>query len=293
MTPSLAGRTHFGPGQFLGARVDRAHFGPFAVGVHVPTVPAEQVATHTHADAHFVLILEGDYHSSARGWRDDAPLPALIYNPPGTTHRDRFERCAGGRFLTISIDALAVADTDIGSARRHGSEPSLAPPHGAALARRLALHLADWDDSARLAGESVCFELLALTMEAPARRVGGGPKWIRTVCDRLGDACETAPSIGQLARALGLHPVYLAREFRRAVGCSPGEYLRHHRIERAASLLAASRAPLTEIALQCGFADQSHFTRQFRAAFGASPSAYRRRRLGRVARVQDPGSCRH
>ncbi|NOT34776.1 MAG: helix-turn-helix transcriptional regulator [Candidatus Eisenbacteria bacterium] len=283
MQVSQSPRSNLASGQFLGLRVEAARFGGFAVGVHIPTVPPAEVATHDHADAHFVLVLAGHYRSTARGWQDDAALPALIYNPPGTTHRDRFERCAGGRFLTISF---AADEALIETSRSCAREPNLAPPHGAALARRLTHHLADGSDSARLAGESVCLELIELATRSPSRRAGREKAWIRAVCDRLRDERERAPTMAEVARSLDLHPVYLAREFRRAIGCSPGDYLRHYRLERAAALLAHSRQSLAEIALQCGFADQSHCARQFKAAFGASPSAYRRR-LGGVARVQD------
>jgi len=279
--------TRLAPGQFLGTRLSSARFGPFAVSLLVPTVPSHEVVTHSHAEAHFVLVLAGLYHSAARDWRMGAGMPALIFNPVGTTHRDRFEHCEGARFLTIGIDDRAAAAIESPSASLRSNEPRTLPQHGAALAERLASHLSDWDDSARLTAESVCLELLGMAMHAPHRRVGGGPAWIEVVCDRLREMEAPALGITSLARSLGLHPVYLAREFRRAIGCSPGDYLRHHRCERAAALLSSTRLPLAEIALQCGFADQSHLTRRFKAAFGVAPSAYRARRGGRVACVQD------
>jgi AraC family transcriptional regulator len=70
--------------------------------------------------------------------------------------------------------------------------------------------------------------------------------------------------------------VTLARGFRKAYGRSVGAYLRWLRVARAARELAETDAPLAEIALAAGFADQSHFSNVFRRETGLSPSAFRR-----------------
>jgi AraC family transcriptional regulator len=57
---------------------------------------------------------------------------------------------------------------------------------------------------------------------------------------------------------------------------SPGEYVRRLRVERARADLEKSRDSLSAIALRHGYADQSHFTREFRRATGLTPAAYRR-----------------
>src|ERR687898_58335 len=84
------------------------------------------------------------------------------------------------------------------------------------------------------------------------------------------------PSLSSLARAVGVHPVTLARAFRQAFGCTVGEYVRQLRIERAAHQLAGTELSLAEIALAAGFSDQSHFSNMFRERTGLSPSKFRR-----------------
>ena len=83
-------------------------------------------------------------------------------------------------------------------------------------------------------------------------------------------------SLGALAQAVGVHPVTLARGFRRTYGCSVGEYLRHLRIVEAARQLHDTDLPLASIATSAGFADQSHFSNVFKQQTGLSPSAFRR-----------------
>ena len=64
--------------------------------------------------------------------------------------------------------------------------------------------------------------------------------------------------------------------FRRAFGKSIGEYAREARLRHALALLTRTGTPIAEIAAECGFHDQAHFTRSFAAAYGTAPARYRR-----------------
>jgi AraC-like DNA-binding protein len=81
--------------------------------------------------------------------------------------------------------------------------------------------------------------------------------------------------VQQIALAIKCHPNYLSRVFRRAMGCSLGEYILHVRVDRARHLLQNSHYSLDEIAYRTGFHDQSHFARVFKKYLGAPPGAYR------------------
>lgn len=93
---------------------------------------------------------------------------------------------------------------------------------------------------------------------------------------------EENPSLAELADAAAFSPYHFHRIFAAFVGETPAEHIRRLRIEKAASeLLMRPAAPITEIALSCGFATPSAFSRDFRARFGVSPRAYRERCGGR------------
>ena len=79
----------------------------------------------------------------------------------------------------------------------------------------------------------------------------------------------------ELGRAVGIHPVHVARVFRAHRGMSPASYARELRLSWAAQRLADSDASVCDIAAQAGFADQSHFVRAFRRRTGMTPSRYR------------------
>ena len=92
--------------------------------------------------------------------------------------------------------------------------------------------------------------------------------------------------IGELSEDTALSRTEFSRVFRRFEGMSPREYLQERKVQRARQLLEGSRS-LSEIALDLGFHDQSHFTRVFKQLTGETPSAYRRRRTN----VQDDNSA--
>ena len=79
-----------------------------------------------------------------------------------------------------------------------------------------------------------------------------------------------------MAREWRFSVSHFSRAFRRTVGVAPHNWLLMHRVEVAKEKLAHSRLSLLEVALACGFADQSHLTRVFTGMVGVSPGAWRR-----------------
>jgi len=86
----------------------------------------------------------------------------------------------------------------------------------------------------------------------------------------------TTREMADLAR---LGPSHFARAFRATTGSPPGAYIMRCRVARAKEQLQDSNRALAEVALNCGFSDQSHLTRVFRRAVGVNPGEWRRRLL--------------
>lgn len=146
-----------------------------------------------------------------------------------------------------------------------------------AQALGLRSELQHWDAQSPLAVEC---RLHALLDEAAIDvRLDGdhAPPWLQRVREQLEDQWRTQPGIAELAHTAGVHPVYLARAFRRQYGCTPADYLRRCRLQRAALMLSDRRRSIAAIAADCGFVDHSHLTRAFTLRFGCTPSAYRHR----------------
>ena len=144
-----------------------------------------------------------------------------------------------------------------------------------ALCRRFVHELAQTDDAAPIALQALTLELIALTMRGEQRRFHRPPPWLVRVKERLDAEFARRFSLAELARDAGVHPVHLAAQFRAHYSCTIGELVRRRRIEFACERIRAGERSLLDIALEAGFATQSHFSRVFRAALGVTPTEYR------------------
>ncbi|XHS76599.1 helix-turn-helix domain-containing protein [Burkholderiaceae bacterium UC74_6] len=255
--------------QFYGrfdARCDVAGFSLARLQAHTAE---HHVHAHEHEDGHFIVVLGGRYRSSARGVDARLGPGDALWNPPGTRHSDSFE--AGGAFLALSLSAsvsqgLGLSD---GGARRLQGRVQ----QGAQLLAMLPMAL---DLGGLLDLEDNCHQLCALTRGTPrqaARKEAPEPAWLRRCMEQLIDECEQPHALATLASVAGVHPVSLSRAFRRHYGLSPGQLQRRALLNRAARFLREGRA-IADVAAALGFADQSHFTRLFRAEYRCTPGVW-------------------
>jgi AraC family transcriptional regulator len=108
------------------------------------------------------------------------------------------------------------------------------------------------------------------------RQGGLSPRQERRAKDYLASRFGEEVLLVDVAKACGLSRDHFIRAFRRATGLTPHRWLQRYRIARAQDMLLSSQLPIADIAVRCGFADQSHLTRVFRAFEGTSPAAWRR-----------------
>src|SRR5262249_8066877 len=121
------------------------------------------------------------------------------------------------------------------------------------------------------------------------------PSWLVEARSRLELRYDEPWTIRSMARAANVHPVHFIRMFRRGFGRTPREFLRERRLNVAMSLLRLSDlpvadAPVADMALRWGFADQAHLTRSFTRGFGVPPARYRR--VSRADRTLIPDKTR-
>lgn len=243
--------------------------------------PHRIVERHSHEEAHVVLVLDGLYVSTAEGAPPVSAGAQLIFNPAGTTHRDRFEarnRVVDGRFMTISLAADIMRESASVSALPERAVV-MESPAAMTIAMRLSRVCAHDGGDAPLTRHALALELLSHVAFDHGPSHHAAPAWLRIAHEHLDDAVSSAhggaTSITEIARVAGVHPVHLSRVFRQHVGVSPADYVRRRRLEQSRTLLRCTARPLSDIALSCGFSDQSHFSNAFRAAHGVTPSAFR------------------
>ena len=98
---------------------------------------------------------------------------------------------------------------------------------------------------------------------------------LRRVLKHIADSSGEAVPNAELADLCGMSPAHFSREFRRAVGLPPHQYMMKLRLERAREALLAHDARVLDVAQDCGFSDASHFSRAFSGQYGMSPATFR------------------
>nr|WP_241758182.1 AraC family transcriptional regulator [Myxococcus landrumus] len=111
---------------------------------------------------------------------------------------------------------------------------------------------------------------MAVASDAQARRVS---RVLRYIEAHVAEDC----SLEALAQVAGLTTFHFLRVFRAMTGQTPRQYVIATRLRLAAAALRMTRARVTDVALEVGFGDLSHFTTSFTRAFGVSPRVYRAR----------------
>ena len=234
----------------------------------------QRVHRHIHPHARFVLLLSGGV-TEIRGDDTQTYGPStLLFRRAGEPHAYMIGR-AGATCLIVDVDAEWHA-----RARVHA--PVL--EQSAAFRGGFVLHLAHRlygefrlrDEVSRLAIESIALGVLAEASRRAAKASERpAPSWLQQARALVDTHFSKPLPLVDVARHVGVHPVHLARTFRRVHRITFAGYVRHVRIEFARRELEASAAPLGDIAVAAGFCDQSHFSRLFKRYTGQTPAEYR------------------
>jgi AraC-like DNA-binding protein len=115
-------------------------------------------------------------------------------------------------------------------------------------------------------------------ISASRPRGGIAPMALRRVRDHIETNLGAHIDIDYLAALTGLSACHFSRAFKQSMGVPPHQYLISRRVVAAALLIESTDKPLSQIALDVGFSDQSHFTRVFSAQVGESPRRFRHQR---------------
>jgi AraC family transcriptional regulator len=111
----------------------------------------------------------------------------------------------------------------------------------------------------------------------PAPSKGGLASWQeRKVRDYIDANIDSQILVADLADIVSLSAAHFCRAFKKSFCATPHNYIVRKRVERAQQLMRSTRNPLSQIALDCGFADQTHLSKLFRRLTGRTPNNWRR-----------------
>lgn len=242
-------------------------------GIHLAATdyePHESQPNHCHNTTSITLVLAGAVEESTRFGTHTGRVCSVLVKPGEVYHADRYGPAPVRTFQVIlNPRRLPVAMPTL----EYGWHEAGAPAR--AMIDLLTMARSDTGND-RHAVETAVSDLLATVSAENGPDTSTAPSWITDLTARIDCHPETRVSVQALAEAHRLHPVSVARSFRRHVGCSITNYVRRRRVVRACRLMQSGDRNLAEIALLAGFSDQAHLTRTFRTELGLPPARFRR-----------------
>jgi AraC family transcriptional regulator len=265
----------------------RDSFSPITLGEKLKTVEIngllitetahkanQRLPRHYHEHPNIAFVLNGSFREVLDRRHFDCGLNSVIVKPGGEAHANQYDH-SGLHCLLIEIQPSRVASiypvSKIFDKVTHTRAPILS-----LLALRIYKETRVMDSASHLAIEGLSLEMIAeLSRNVRQSSESKRPRWLKDVLEILHAHFSEPISFTAVAETVGVHPVHVAREFRRFFGETMGEYLRRLRIEFACRKLVGSNLPLADIALESGFSHQAHFSRLFKRQIGLTPSEFR------------------
>ena len=240
----------------------------------------EPYPRHWHEEYQFCFIQAGGGELFYRGSHHDTPQTSLFVVHPGEVHANH--TATGCSFRSIYVAPELIRAAAFGLDERAQALPFFPDPmifDAEVTAAYLALHHALASPAATLERESLMMELLTMLV---ARHAQVGPRPVRggrehgavsRVREYIVEHHARNVTLGELAQVANLSPFHLTRVFAREVGMPPHAFQTQVRVARAKRLIRGGLS-LASVAAATGFADQSHFIRQFKRLMKITPGEY-------------------
>jgi AraC family transcriptional regulator len=234
--------------------------------------PGTRLPRHHHTQAVLSLTLEGSQRDRVGPHAYDCTPNTAVLKGAGIEHSNHVgTRGTRGLFVEIPADTEATLCDAIGAPLGVGYFADEASRH---LVRRIGQELRLRQAGTSFFVEGLLFELLGTLVRTKAADCARDMR-VRRAVDYLEANYRRRITCAEVAEYSGVHPSFLAQLFRKGFGMSMGEWVRMRRLEFAREALRDAATPISWIALDAGFADQSHLTRSFQARFGITPARYR------------------
>ncbi|MEO8028807.1 MAG: AraC family transcriptional regulator [Bryobacteraceae bacterium] len=257
------------------------------IELHAGTAVRRTVPRHWHEEYHLCAHIGGGGALNYRGTTHMNGVGSVNLVEPGEVHSNHTDHPEGCDYLALNFDP-ALFHLGIDEMVSGGEAPGFSAPvtyDRDTFVRFVRLHRS-LTESADLVEQQVLFlDLLTTLLERHARRpsalkpVKRETRAVELVRDYLSAHYARKVDLASLALLTGLSPFHLTRVFAAHTGLPPHAFLKQVRIARAMTLLR-KKVAISHVALETGFADQSHLTRAFKRIVGVSPGAYSRLAFG-------------
>jgi AraC family transcriptional regulator len=258
-------------GQFFGTTNDTIHLK--GITLTDTEYTHEKVDWHFHENAYFTFILKGKFIEGDKKALFSCNTGSLLFHNWQEAHYN-IKPSGYTRGFHIELNPKWFASYNIDTKSINGSL-NIVDPQLKMLIYNIYKEAKISRESCQSAIDTILIELFTLLSGTKERSDKKMPVWACLIRDLLNDSSENL-TLTELAGIAGVHPVHMSRSFYKYFNSNLGDYIRILKIQRALGMLSDRSQSLTEIALSCNFADQSHFIRSFKALQHITPSEYRR-----------------
>ncbi len=225
---------------------------------------------HRHSCSYLSLVLRGAYQEIHHQRTEDCFPGTVIFHPAEELHENIFPS------TEASCLNLHLASRDISRNLNLTTRIYFHRGLAVALFKKIHRELCNPDPFSNLIMDGLALQLLGLVLRLGAEE-SHIPRWLKQVEERIHSSFHEKLTMVSLAASAGVHPVHLSRSFHKHYHCTIGEYLRYLRVDSASRKLCVPRMEIAEIALECGFSDQSAFAKTFKRFTGYAPAQFRKK----------------
>ena len=271
-TGDVSPKARLRPGQFYG-EVIKKHRCSGLILSELKYRTGLRLPEHYHQLACFCLLLRGDY-SEYLGRKPVLYKPlSVVFHTAEMTHRDEVG-INGGHFFVIEMESRWIEYLPEDAAAPVPTAPAQAGDL-TWLALRLYREFRELDACSPLAVEGLILTMLAQVARLRLKAERQMPGWLTRAIELIREQFRQNLTISGVAAEVGIHPFHFSKVFQQFQKQAVGEFINRLRVQFACQELTGSDKGLANIALDAGFADQSHFTRVFKQVTGITPGAFR------------------
>lgn len=243
--------------------------------VHLVLAETKTFEEHRHDLGHMVLLYRGAWTDVSSAGTIHLRPGELLFHPERFVHASR-AAARNTEVVIIHVDhEMTRAFCPLyGNAARDVRLP-FAAVRG--TPERIREELLRRDEAAApIIIESLMMQLCALGSRTSASSLSVPPSWLASVLTFIRQELASPLTVEMIAAHVGVSASRLAHVFRDVLGRTVAEYIRERRVRAAAAALRETNDPVGDVALACGFYDQAHLTRAFKASRNMTPLEYRR-----------------
>lgn len=255
-------------GQYAGKITDIQYLKGLTVGATSYSTEEHTSSLHYHENPHISFLLQGG-HIEKRINAEFERLPGDILFCNGGEPHQFITKKFPSKNINLELDyeflrQYEISETSINEAVTKNIDAKF-------LMLKMYKELLTHD---HFTETSIQILLLSLMNDSNKLNNQRRPKWTSLLIEILNDRWNEQLTLNELCTLTQVHPVTISKHFTKYFLCTLGEYMRKLKINKSIGLIRNQNLSLTDIAFECGFADQSHFIRTFKEITGWLPKKF-------------------